>query len=111
MNDIIEVKNLKKRYGNIVAVDDISFNVKEGDLFAFLGPNGAGKSTVINILCTILEKNHGEVIIDKKNLDKEPAMIRNKIGVVFQTNILDDLLTVKENLILRGSLYDMKKRS
>jgi multidrug/hemolysin transport system ATP-binding protein len=109
MNNIIEVKNLEKRYGNIVAVDNINFNVKEGDLFAFLGPNGAGKSTVINILCTILKKNSGEVIIHNIKLDKEPAMIRNKIGVVFQNNILDDLLTVKENLILRGSLYGMKK--
>lgn len=102
MDTILEVKQLKKYYGAIKAVDDISFKVRRGSLFAFLGPNGAGKSTTINVISTLLDADQGSVLLNGKTDD---TYFRNKIGVVFQGNILDDLLTVKENLLYRGSLY------
>lgn len=107
MEYILEVKNLKKQYGLIKAVDDISFKVKRGSLFAFLGPNGAGKSTTINIIATLLAYSEGSVVLNGKT---DETYFRNKIGVVFQNNILDDNLTVKENLIYRGSLYINNKK-
>jgi len=102
MDAILEIKHLKKYYGEIKAVDDISFNVRRGSLFAFLGPNGAGKSTTIKVISTLLDLDSGAVLL---NGQSEDNYFRNKIGVVFQENILDDLLTVKENLLYRGSLY------
>ncbi|MCU0105512.1 ABC transporter ATP-binding protein [Acholeplasma vituli] len=102
MDSILEVKQLKKYYGDIKAVDDISFQVRRGSLFAFLGPNGAGKSTTINVISTLLDADQGTVLLNGQTDD---TYFRNKIGVVFQGNILDDLLTVKENLLYRGSLY------
>jgi len=89
MKKIIEIKNLKKYYGEVKAVDDISFNVREGELFAFLGLNGAGKSTTINIMCGILDKDYGEIIIDNKDIDKDLNEIKGKIGIVFQNSVLD----------------------
>lgn len=105
--DIIKVENLTKKYGRLTAVNDISFSVKEGDFFAFLGPNGAGKSTTINILCTILGKNSGNVYINGFKLEEEDEKIRNSIGVVFQNSHLDNLLTVYENIKVRASLYSI----
>jgi len=105
MEDIIVVKNLLKKYGDFVAVDHIDFSVRKGQFFAFLGPNGAGKSTTINILCTLLKKTEGDVNICGNELDKQDEEIRRKIGVVFQENVLDDFLTVKENLYSRAKLY------
>lgn len=103
---MIEVKNLSKTYDNkVLAVDDISFSVEDGEIFAFLGENGAGKSTTINILCTILKKDKGEVKINGFDLDKQDPDIRKSIGVVFQGSYLDDRLTVYENLEARGMLY------
>lgn len=102
MDIILEVKHLKKSYGDLKAVNDVSFQVRRGSLFAFLGPNGAGKSTTINIISTLLKKDEGEVLLNGETAE---AYFRRKIGVVFQENILDDLLTVKENLMYRGSLY------
>lgn len=102
MDAILEIKHLKKYYGEIKAVDDISFHVRRGSLFAFLGPNGAGKSTTIKVISTLLDLDSGAVLL---NGQSEDNYFRNKIGVVFQENILDDLLTVKENLLYRGSLY------
>jgi multidrug/hemolysin transport system ATP-binding protein len=107
MDSIIKVENLVKSYGDILAVNDISFMVKRGSLFAFLGPNGAGKSTTINIMTTLLKPNSGKVYLNDKTDHK---YFRNKIGVVFQGNILDDDLTVKENLIFRGYLYMNDKK-
>jgi multidrug/hemolysin transport system ATP-binding protein len=104
---ILEVKNLKKNYGDIQAVDDVSFKVRRGSLFAFLGPNGAGKSTTINVIATLLDANSGTVLLNEKSDD---IYFRHKIGVVFQGNILDDNLTVKENLLYRGSLYINDKK-
>ncbi len=108
MNTIIKVENLSKMYGFLTAVDDISFNVMEGDLFAFLGPNGAGKSTTIDILGTLIKKNAGNITINKFQLGKDDNEIRKNIGIVFQNSILDDLLSVKENLEVRGSFYGLK---
>ncbi len=109
MNNIIIVKNLCKSYGDIKAVDDISFEVPEGKLFAFLGENGAGKSTTINILCTSLAKDSGEVTINGYDLDKNNKEIKNSIGIVYQTSVLDKMLTVQENLYCRGAMYGLNK--
>lgn len=110
MENIIEVKNLSKSFGDFKAVDNISFNVKRGELFGFLGVNGAGKSTTINMLSTLLKNFSGEIKICGLNLGKNDAEIRKRIGIVFQSNSLDDLLTVKENLISRAYLYEDDKK-
>ena len=102
---IIEITNLKKSYGSVEAVKGIDFYVEEGSLFAFLGPNGAGKSTTINMVCTLLKPDSGSVIINGLTLGRDDKKIRQNIGVVFQDNVLDPLLTVKENLYVRGSFY------
>ncbi|MEQ2528103.1 ABC transporter ATP-binding protein [Robertmurraya yapensis] len=108
MNKIIEVSGLKKSYGSIQAVKGIDFYVEEGSLFAFLGPNGAGKSTTIDILSTLLEPNEGRIVIDDYEIGRDDSKIRSELGIVFQNNLQDDLLTVKENLQCRGSLYGLK---
>lgn len=110
MNNAIEVKKLVKNFGDFSAVDNISFNVEKGTLFGFLGINGAGKSTTISILCTLSEKTKGSVKVCGYEVGKDDSLIRSKIGVVFQDNSLDDKLTVKQNLILRGSLYENNKK-
>lgn len=101
----IEINGLKKSFGDVKAVDDISFKVKEGSLFAFLGENGAGKSTTINIISTLLLKDEGEVFVDGLNIDKDASKIRSKIGIVFQGYVLDKRLSVKDNLKIRASYY------
>lgn len=103
--NIIEVSNLVKKYGNKKAVDDLSFNVTEGSLFSFLGSNGAGKTTSISMITTLLKKDGGQIIIDGIKLDTDNDAIRKKIGIVFQGSYLDNLLTVEENLMTRGSFY------
>lgn len=108
-NNIIEVKDLKKSFGRIKAVKGISFRVEKGELFAFLGLNGAGKSTTINILCQIIGKDSGEILIDGLNPDKEGEKIKNKIGIVFQKSVLDNELTVLQNLYSRASLYPISQ--
>ncbi|MDR3208040.1 MAG: ATP-binding cassette domain-containing protein [Oscillospiraceae bacterium] len=109
MNKIIEVSNLRKNYGSLAAVKDISFYVEQGKLFSFLGPNGAGKSTTIDILCTLTAFDGGEVSINGLDLRRENHAIRQIIGVVFQDSVLDALLTVRENLTLRAGLYTSDK--
>ncbi len=109
MGNIIEVKQLKKNYGLIEAVKGIDFYVEEGSLFAFLGPNGAGKSTTINILSTLLSNDEGQVTVNQFMLGNEDDAIRKSIGIVFQDSVLDELLTVEENLKTRGSFYGLKK--
>ena len=106
----ISVKDLTKSYGDHEAVKGISFNVEEGELFAFLGENGAGKSTTINILCTILKKSGGAINILGKDLDSNEGFVRDNIGIVFQNSVLDQKLTVKENLMTRGSYYGYGKK-
>jgi len=110
MKKIIEVHNLSKKYGNVEAVKNIDFYVEQGKLFAFLGPNGAGKSTTINILCTLLSYESGNIVIDDHILGKDNQYIREQIGIVFQESVLDPLLSVSENLIARGSFYNMKQK-
>jgi multidrug/hemolysin transport system ATP-binding protein len=108
LGNIIEVKGLVKRYGNLTAVDGISFSVAAGALFAFLGPNGAGKSTTINVICTSMAANDGEITVNGYAVGKQDDDVRKSIGVVFQQSVLDDLLTVRENLEVRASFYGVK---
>jgi multidrug/hemolysin transport system ATP-binding protein len=103
---IIQVEDLVKNYGNANAVKGISFTVAEGELFSFLGTNGAGKSTTINILTTLIDKSGGIARIDGFDTAKNPNEIRKLIGIVFQDSVLDNDLTVFENLCVRASLYD-----
>lgn len=86
---IIQIKNLRKKYGKVDAVSGITFNVESGKLFAFLGPNGAGKSTTIDMICTLLEPDEGKIIIDGMVRGKDDDAIRNRIGIVFQNSVLD----------------------
>lgn len=101
----VRVSGLTKKYNDNLAVDHISFEVKEGEFFAFLGENGAGKSTTINILCTIFEKTEGDAELFGHSLGKDDDAIREIIGIVFQNSVLDGKLTVKENLLTRGAYY------
>ena len=110
MENIIEVKNLKKYFGDIKAVDDISFSVEKGSLFAFLGLNGAGKSTTINIICGDLQKDSGEVFVAGNGVDSDMKSIKPLLGVVYQDSILDKFLTVKDNLECRAILYGLSKK-
>ena len=109
-NYCIEVQELTKRYGEQVAVDHISFRVKAGSLIGFLGVNGAGKTTVINMLATLLKPDGGKVSVCGYELGKEDNKIREAIGIVYQQNCLDELLTVKENLLCRGILHGLSKK-
>ena len=104
---IIQVENLYKSYGDVEAVKGISFSVKEGMLFSFLGTNGAGKSTTINILTTLLSKTSGKTLVGGFDTDRYADEVRKLIGIVFQDSVLDDKLTVYENLAVRGSLYGL----
>ena len=106
----IEVKNFTKKFGDFIAVDNISFEVEEGSIFGFLGPNGAGKSTTINTLCTIQEKTSGEMIINGFDVSTQMAQVRNNIGIVFQESTLDDKLTIEENLKLHCDFYNVPKK-
>ncbi len=106
MSYCIEVSHLKKTFDGLKAVDDLSFNVEQGELFGFLGVNGAGKSTTINMLCTLLVPSEGKVEIAGYKLGENNKEIRRKIGVVFQGNTLDEHLTIRENLMARAYLYE-----
>lgn len=105
MDNIMEISHLYKSFGAVKAVQDLNFCVKKGELFAFLGVNGAGKSTTINIMCGELRKDSGSVLIGGADLDKEPDSIRRKLGVVFQSSVLDKDLSVRDNLRSRAALY------
>ena len=108
-NKIIEVRQLQKSYKDVKAVNGIDFYVEEGELFAFLGLNGAGKSTTIDMLCTFLKADRGSIKINNYEVGKDDEKIKSLVGVVFQESVLDELLTVKENLITRSKLYNMSK--
>lgn len=105
MEHVIEISNLFKSFGEVRAVQDLSFCVKKGELFAFLGVNGAGKSTTISILCGQLDKDGGSVKVCGQDVDKSMEMVRRRLGVVFQNSVLDQALTVRDNLLSRGALY------
>lgn len=105
MNNIIQIDNLSKSFGDVKAVQNLSFRVKKGELFAFLGINGAGKSTTINIMCGQLSKDSGSIVIDGHDLDKNMSLIKSELGVVFQNSVLDPALSVYDNLESRAALY------
>ena len=105
MKEIIKILNLNKSFGNLKAVDDLSFSVRKGELFAFLGVNGAGKSTTISIICGTLEKDGGTVLVNDENVEKNSDKLKRSLGVVFQNSVLDKSLTVYDNLQSRASLY------
>lgn len=105
MKDIIKIDHLYKSFGDVKAVQDLSFRVKEGELFAFLGVNGAGKSTTINIMCGQLLKDSGSIVIDGVDLEHNINHVKSTLGVVFQSSVLDSALSVYDNLQSRAALY------
>ena len=107
---MIKVNNLTKRFNGLTAVDNISFEVKPGEVFGFLGPNGAGKSTTINMLCTIMKPTSGSATVSCCDITKEPDRVRREIGIIFQDPSLDDRLTAEENLLFHGYLYNMDNK-
>jgi len=106
---MIEVKNLTKKFGDFVAVDDITFSVNEGEIFAFLGPNGAGKTTTIKIFTTLLLPTNGQVLVNGFDPVKQPDDVRCSFGIIFQDQSLDDELTAFENMEFHGVLYGVPK--
>ncbi|MES1201105.1 MAG: ATP-binding cassette domain-containing protein [Pseudomonadota bacterium] len=102
---MIEVAGLSKKFGDVTAVDDISFSVKRGEIFAFLGPNGAGKSTTIKMLTTLLRPTSGSIRLNGLDPTKDALAVRRSFGIVFQDPSLDDQLTAQENMEIHGALY------
>lgn len=107
---MIQVKNLTKRFGETIAVNDISFEVKAGEVFAFLGPNGAGKTTTIKMLTTLLQPSKGELQIDGLNPATHQNEVRKRFGIVFQDPSLDQDLTAQENMEIHGALYHVPRK-
>ncbi len=107
MENILEISNVSKSFEKIKAVDNISFKVKKGEMFAYLGVNGAGKSTTISMICGTLKSDRGKIIVCGKDINKNSNYIKNNIGVVFQNSVLDQTLTVYDNLKYRASLYNI----
>ena len=105
----IEVKNLSKKFGDFVAVKDISFNVKGGEIFAFLGPNGAGKTTTIKMLTTLLVPTEGSIMLNGYDVRHEQDSVRRSFGIIFQDPSLDTELTAYENMEIHAVLYSLKK--
>ncbi len=108
--NIIEIKNLAKKFNGAAAVDGISFEVKSGEIFGFLGPNGAGKSTTISMLSTILTPTSGEAFVNNFNILTQKNEVRKSIGLVFQDSSLDDQLTAEENLRFHAKLYHVPEK-
>ena len=108
--DIIEVKRLTKKFGKLVAVDDVSFSVRQGEIFGFLGPNGAGKTTTINILCTLMRPTKGKVILNGYNVVKQPNQVRQSVGLVFQDPSLDIKLSALQNLQFHTGVYNVPSK-
>ena len=108
--NIIEVKNLTKKFDGFTAVDNISFDVAAGEIFAFLGPNGAGKSTTIKMLTTLLRPSEGKMTLNGHDPEHEADAVRHSFGIVFQDPSLDDDLTAYENMEFHGVLYGLKKK-
>lgn len=111
MEHIIEIQNLSKSFGNINAVQNLSFCVKKSELFAFLGVNGAGKSTTISILCGQLSRDAGSVRVCGQDVDRAMDTIKRRLGVVFQNSVLDQALSVRDNLASRAALYGITGRA
>ena len=104
---MIQVQNLTHRYGDRVALSHVSFEVKQGEIFGLLGPNGGGKSTLFRILSTMMVPTEGKAAIAGHDVERDPAAVRRRIGVVFQTQSLDKALTVEENLRAQGHLHGL----
>ena len=109
MNNIIEVKHLTKRFGDLVAVDDVSFEVIEGEIFGFLGPNGAGKTTTINILCTLMRPTFGTAILNGFDVVRQRTQVRKSLGLVFQDPSLDIKLSALQNLEFHAGVYSIPR--
>ena len=107
--DSIVVDRLVKRYGEVEAVNDVSFAVREGEIFGFLGPNGAGKTTTINVLCTLLRATSGSAVINGFDVAGQKSEVRRSIGLVFQETTLDDYLTAEQNLLFHSYAYGVPK--
>lgn len=107
---IISVKNLTKKFGKMVAVDNISFSVKKGEIFAFLGPNGAGKTTTIKMLTTLLEPTSGTILLNNVDVIEYPLDTRKSFGIVFQDPSLDTELTAYENMEFHAVLYGLSRK-
>lgn len=110
MPQIIKTENLTKKFKDFIAVDNISFSVDEGEIFAFLGPNGAGKTTTIKMLTTLLKPTSGEIFINEKPAFEDPDLTRSQFGIIFQDHSLDDELTAYENMEFHGVLYGVEKK-
>jgi ABC-2 type transport system ATP-binding protein len=111
MQPIISVKNVTKKFKDLVAVDNVSFDVNAGEIFAFLGPNGAGKSTTIKMLTTLLRPTDGALFLSGHDVNKEQDAARKTFGIVFQDPSLDDELTALENMQLHSVLYSIDKKT
>jgi multidrug/hemolysin transport system ATP-binding protein len=107
MEEVLKITNVSKCFGKIKAVNNISFKVKKGEMFAYLGVNGAGKSTTISMICGTLKKDSGSIFVCGEDINKNSNYIKNKVGVVFQNSVLDQTLSVYDNLKYRASLYDI----
>ena len=107
---MIHVDHLVKKFGTVTAVDDISFSVGAGEIFAFLGPNGAGKTTTIQMLTTLLTPTSGSITLDGLNPRDRPHDVRRRFGIVFQDPSLDNELTASENMNLHGVLYHVPRK-
>jgi ABC-2 type transport system ATP-binding protein len=106
---VIKTEALTKKYGKLAAVDSLSMEVKEGEIFGLLGPNGAGKTTFLSMLCTILKPTSGKAWVGGFDIVKEPARVRKSIGIVFQQPSVDDLLTGRENLKMHNLLFGVPR--
>src|ERR1700722_16311380 len=110
MHPIISVKNLVKKFGEVMAVNDVTFEVYKGEIFAFLGPNGAGKSTTIKMLTTLVKPTSGSLMLAGSDVEKQHHETRKSFGIVFQDASLDDELTAYENMELHAVLYSLPKK-
>jgi ABC-2 type transport system ATP-binding protein len=109
-NEAIEISGVSKRYGRVLALDDISLNVPRNTLFALLGPNGAGKTTLMHILSTLLQPDSGTALVAGIDVVRQPLQARRRLGIVFQEPSLDDRLSVRENLDLHGLVFGVPRK-
>jgi len=108
--NVIEIQNLTRKFGQLTAVDDVSFDVRRGEIFGFLGPNGAGKTTTINVLCTLLSPTSGKVTVNGYDVQKQRKKVQRSIGLIFQDTTLDDYLTAEQNLFFHAYAYGVPKK-
>jgi ABC-2 type transport system ATP-binding protein len=109
-NNVIQVRNLVRRYGDFTAVDNVDLDVGRGEIYGFLGPNGAGKTTTISMLTTLLKPTSGTALVDGRDIVEEQAAVRKAIGMVFQEQSIDEKLTARENLDFHAVLYGVPRR-